>query len=169
MFQWLTPPFRLNQDKSFLPKREQQWNQNVPYLWYFWKEENQQWNQMLWWGVNVRRAGGCQGPGCLGRLTNYLGTTHTFPPSSISASTQNNSLFANQNIGGRVAIMTYWTMQLLYGHFPSAFWALPGSERRLHWIPDTTKKQRIPFDVSHNFVLPTIMKYNVFGGRGPKD
>jgi len=38
----------------------------------------------------------------------------------------------------------------------------------VHWIPDTTKKQRIPFDVIHSFALPTIMKYNVFGGRGPK-
>ena len=36
----------------------------------------------------------------------------------------------------------------------------------VHWIPDTTKKQRIPFDVSHNFVLLTIMKYKTTGERG---
>ena len=36
----------------------------------------------------------------------------------------------------------------------------------VHWIPDTTKKQRIPFDVSHNSVLLTIMKYKTTGERG---
>ena len=31
------------------------------------------------------------------------------------------------------------------------------------------KKQRIPFDVSHNFVLLTIMKYKTTGERGGAD
>ena len=109
---------------------------------------------MLWCEVNMRRAGGWQGPHCLERLMNYLGVTPTFPPSN-SASTQNNNLFANQNIGGREAQRR--VEERVVGR-PSSL--LPGLLLwcdAVQWNPDTIRKQRIPFDVSHNFVLPTKM------------
>ena len=39
--------------------------------------------------------------------------------------------------------------------------------RRLHWIPDTRKKQWIPFDVNRKFVLLTKMNKYGFLGQGP--
>ena len=64
-------------------------------------------------------------------------------------------LFANQNIGGREAQRR--VEERVVGR-PSSL--LPGLLLwcdAVQWNPDTKRKQRIPFDVSHNFVLPTKM------------
>ena len=91
----------------------------------FWKEKKQRLNPVLWCGVNVRRAGGWLGSRLPAAAYELPGGHSHLPPFHLSIHTSN-SLFANQRIGGRVAIMTYWTMQPLHGHFPSAFGLFPG-------------------------------------------
>ena len=89
------------------------------------------------------------------------------PTLPISTPTQNNSFVCKPKHWRTWGTKTYWGTCRLATFFPST--RAPPVVWCCAMEPRHKKKQRIPFDVSHNFVLLTILKYNVFGCRGRGD
>ena len=89
----------------------------------------------------MRRAGGWVGSRLPGAAYELPGDYSHLPP--ISASTQNNSLFANQNIGGRVAHRRIGACNRCTGTFLSTR-AIP-EVRRSALDPGHNKETEDPF------------------------
>ena len=126
---------------------------------------------MLRCGVHIRRrqAAG-RGHVAWGGLGSTWGLYYHLPPLPSQHPHKAIVLSANQNMTTDVRqlwrienICICWT-----GKFSLRLGAKEEPEgRRLHWIPDTRKKQWIPFDVNRKFVLLTTMNKYGFWGQGP--
>ena len=115
----LAQPLISAQDRSFLPKKQQEWTQKWKLsIFVAFLEEKQQWNPVLWCEVNVRRAGGWQWSRCLERLMNYLGS---LTPSPLPSQHPHKAivLFANQTYWRTWGTQTYWGTCRLATFFPS--------------------------------------------------
>jgi len=116
------------------------------------------WNRKCEWALLVS---------ALARSDLWLGTYIYLPTLPISTPTQNNSFVCRPKHWRTWGTKTYWGTCRLATFFPST--RAPPVVWCCAMEPRHKKKQRIPFDVSHNFVLLTILKYNVFGCRGRGD
>jgi len=115
---WLNPWFRLKIDHfSQKSNKNELKSENFPYLWHFWKKNNNETQccGVKWtWGA----AGGWQWSRCLEHCMNYLGS---LTPSPLPSQHPHKAivLFANQTYWRTWGTKTYWGTCRLATFFPS--------------------------------------------------